>query len=313
MKFYLGTHKACWLARTDVPLFVSRRTLCGMKTLPRAKGLWALDSGAFTELKDNGKWTVSPWDYIREVRRFREEIGGMEFAVVQDWMCEPFMLKRVAYQEKIIKPDLAELVKRFPMPNGSAVSIRKLSTEDVLSACPDLTPEQQRVQIRQHQTRSTQSYIALKSLAPEVPWVPVLQGWEFDDYLWHLEQYRRAVPFSLAYFRHVGLGSVCRRQNTDMAEELVRELHGMGLKVHAFGFKLQGLERAGRYLASADSMAWSYDARNSDPLPGCTHSSCANCMTYALAWREKALKAVRRSEADEQRTLFSLPMAGGKA
>ena len=52
MKFYLGTHQTGWLAKLDVPLFVSRRRLATLRKLPRAVGSWALDSGGFTELSD---------------------------------------------------------------------------------------------------------------------------------------------------------------------------------------------------------------------------------------------------------------------
>jgi hypothetical protein len=102
----------------------------------------------------------------------------------------------------------------------------------------------------------------------------------------------------------VGLGSVCRRQHTKMAEDLVRRLHGDGVSVHAFGFKLQGLRNAARYLASSDSMAWSLDARRSPPLPGCTHRRCNNCLTYALWWRGKALRAAVGSGRAEQTLIF---------
>ncbi len=55
--FFMGTHMPSWLAKLDVPLFVSRRRLFEMKTLPRAKGIWALDSGAFTELLAYRGWS----------------------------------------------------------------------------------------------------------------------------------------------------------------------------------------------------------------------------------------------------------------
>lgn len=89
MRFFLGTHKAIWLQRTDVPLFVSRRTLAPRKRFPRALGPWALDSGGFTELNLHGEWTVTPQQYAWEVARFAGEIGNLVWAAPQDWMCEP--------------------------------------------------------------------------------------------------------------------------------------------------------------------------------------------------------------------------------
>jgi hypothetical protein len=42
-------------------------------------------------------------------------------------------------------------------------------------------------------------------------------------------------------------------------------------------------------LASADSLAWSFEARRAAPLAGCSHANCANCLQYATAWRERTL------------------------
>jgi len=92
----------------------------------------------------------------------------------------------------------------------------------------------------------------------------------------------------------VGLGSVCRRQNTSEAGTIVRSL--APLKLHYFGAKLTGLESFGDALVSADSMAWSYRARRDWPLPGCTHKSCANCARYALRWRDRLMAGL-----DQQR------------
>ena len=37
--------------------------------------------------------------------------------------------------------------------------------------------------IAAHQVRTVANYLELRSLAPDLPFVPVLQGWERDDYL----------------------------------------------------------------------------------------------------------------------------------
>src|SRR5262249_17744829 len=85
----------------------------------------------------------------------------------------------------------------------------------------------------------------------------------------------------------VGVGSVCRRQSTTDAGRILTALHLAGLtRLHGFGFKITGLRRYGRLLASADSMAWSYTARRQPPLSGCVgHLNCANCPRYAASWR----------------------------
>lgn len=100
MTFYLGTHEVAWLARLRVPLFVSVRRLRNRATLPRASCPWALDSGGFTELSMNGSWTSKARRYAKEVRWIQQEIGNMQWASSQDWMCEPWILEKTGNQIK---------------------------------------------------------------------------------------------------------------------------------------------------------------------------------------------------------------------
>ncbi len=256
-RFYLGTHEPTWLRVSgEWPLFVSRIRLARRNhDNLRACRPWALDSGGFTELNRSGRWTVSPADYAAEVRRWREQIGHLEWAAAQDWMCEPFVLSKTG------------------------------------------------LTVREHQERTVANYLELLRIAPDLPWVPVLQGWEFEDYLRCRQMYASA-GVDLASLPLVGLGSVCRRQNTGMVEELVRHLYAGGIQLHGFGFKLQGLARCADVLASADSMAWSYAARKRAPLPGCPHKSCANCYRYAALWRERVVSAIGRDRGAEQLTFW---------
>jgi hypothetical protein len=92
--FYLGAHHEGWLASARFPLFVSHSRLRHRKTLPRAAGRWSLDSGGFMQLKLHGEWNESPRSYCAAVRRYHDEIGSMDFAAPQDWMCEPWITGR---------------------------------------------------------------------------------------------------------------------------------------------------------------------------------------------------------------------------
>ena len=92
--FYLGAHHPNWLAHVGVPLFVSRRALFSRRSFPRAVGRWALDSGGYSELEKFGRWSVSASQYATEVRLFSEQIGVPDFAAPQDWMCEPWLLRK---------------------------------------------------------------------------------------------------------------------------------------------------------------------------------------------------------------------------
>lgn len=95
MKFYLGTHHATqrWF-NLEVPLFASRRVLTGRKKLPQARTEWALDLGGFTELNLYGHWETDLHDYVRDVWRFKNEIGNLEWVAPMDWMCEPQVLAK---------------------------------------------------------------------------------------------------------------------------------------------------------------------------------------------------------------------------
>jgi hypothetical protein len=120
-----------------------------------------------------------------------------------------------------------------------------------------------------------------------VRFVPVLQGWSLDDYRRCLDLYADA-GVDLTSFETVGIGSVCRRQATDEIGQIVSAMSAEGVRLHGFGVKTAGLRKYAKYLASADSMAWSFRGRH---VPGCTttHKTEANCLPFALLWRERAL------------------------
>ena len=96
MKLYTGTHQTHWLATAGVRLFISHTRLAARlgprARLPRAIAPWALDSGGFTQLQRFGRWTFTPEQYVAAVRRYRDEIGMLEWAAPMDWMCEPWVI-----------------------------------------------------------------------------------------------------------------------------------------------------------------------------------------------------------------------------
>lgn len=277
--FYLGTHQPQWLADErcrGVPLFVSRRTLAKRKSLPRAVTPWALDSGGFTELQMHGRWTLSPAEYAAEVRRYRDEIGMLDWAAPQDWMCEPIVLAG----------------------GEAARGIRFAGTG---------------LSVEEHQRRTIENLLELRSIAPDLPFIPVLQGWSVYDYWRHHEAYS-AAGVDLSKEPRVGVGTVCRRQGTSTATLIMQSLAHGGLRLHGFGFKVLGLRASERHMESADSLAWSETARRAPPLPGHDkpgagrprgHINCANCLDYALLWRAELLDGLARQRQREQLDLFA--------
>ena len=257
MDFYLGTHHPNWLA-TDEDLFVSRRRLFERKTMPRAAGRWALDSGGFTELRLFGEWRTTEDEYVADVERYRSEIGHLEWVAPMDWMCEPFMLRRTG------------------------------------------------LTLAEHQERTVENFLRLRERLGYLV-IPVLQGWERDDYHRCIGMYE-AAGVELEEELLVGIGSVCRRQDTAEAERIFRSLDF--LRMHGFGIKIAGISAFGDVLASSDSMAWSWEARRrarrhdrqtplfdwpQQMLCGAVHpvehraKNCANCHRWATTWRDNIL------------------------
>jgi hypothetical protein len=114
--------------------------------------------------------------------------------------------------------------------------------------------------VAEHQARTVENYLTLRDLAPDLPFIPVLQGWELADYHAHADAYAAAgVDLTQPV---VGIGSVCRRQATGQIAGIFDSLHGP----RASDARLRRQDRKGSpvyadALTSADSLAWSYGAR----------------------------------------------------
>lgn len=163
--------------------------------------------------------------------------------------------------------------------------------------------------VAEHQAHTVDNYLRLRDLAPDLPIIPVVQGWTPGDYLRCADRYA-AAQVDLTGADLVGVGSVCRRQATTPAGDVLTVLHRAGItRLHGFGFKTLGLAKYGHLLSSADSMAWSAQARRQPPLPGCHgHRNCANCFRYALRWRDRVQATI--AAATQQPALFSLAPVG---
>lgn len=143
-----------------------------------------------------------------------------------------------------------------------------------------------------HQARTVDNFLQLRAIAPDFPFIPVLQGWKPGEHEACAERYASAgVDLTLEPL--VGVGTICRRQDTAEIAAIVRSLASAGYRLHGFGVKTGGLARYGHLLESADSLAWSYRAvkaarHGEGPLgDGCTHRACGNCYRFAHQWADR--------------------------
>lgn len=281
--FYLGIHRAIWMSRpefADVPVFISRVNFFDTRSgkyrreFPRAAGRYAIDSGGFSELQKHGRWTTTPEAYIAFLRRAWRDSGPFDFAAPMDHMCEPVVIHGGVFKGVVFAG-----TRQFIDPQ------HKLTDDELVHI---------------HQKTTVDNYLHLRALAPDLPIKPVLQGWTIQQYLRCARMYREA-GVDINNLPIVGLGSVCRRQNTEYASEIIRALRDDGIKhLHGFGFQITGIRQSHEELSTADSMSWSKDGRHAGPCKHPQHwgnteyqpQSEANCPSYALQWRNRNIMPI---------------------
>jgi len=144
-----------------------------------------------------------------------------------------------------------------------------------------------------HQRLTIERYDALLGCDPHTYILPALQGYAPADYVRHVDAYGQR----LAAGAWVGVGSICKRNaSVGSVEAVLRAIRGVrpDLRLHGFGLKITALQSdAVRHaLYSADSMAWSFNAR----MQG----------RNANDWREAARFERRVSTSPTQRSLLDM-------
>jgi hypothetical protein len=117
--------------------------------------------------------------------------------------------------------------------------------------------------IEEHQRLTIERYDALLACDTGGVYIlPVLQGYDPEDYVRHIEMYGERLKPEM----WVGVGSVCKRNGDPRAIE--RVLFAIknarpDLRLHGFGVKTTALSSSlvTELLHTADSMAWSFAAR----------------------------------------------------
>lgn len=130
--------------------------------------------------------------------------------------------------------------------------------------CEPWIIEKTGLSVAEHQRLTVERYGAIVAADPGVEIMPVIQGFEPEEYVRHLAMYGDRFE----YGKWVGVGSVCKRNGNPLKMLAVLEAikkHRPDLRLHGFGVKLTALANRDivRLLFSSDSMAWSFAARRS--------------------------------------------------
>lgn len=143
--------------------------------------------------------------------------------------------------------------------------------------CEPFILEKTGLTVKDHQELTIQRFDKIRSLT-DFPIMPVIQGYEIDDYLDHIKMYGNRLS------GRVGVGSLCKRNRDVKKIETILfeikkkiphcQLHGFGLKKTAL---FSGLVR--KCLYSCDSMAWDYEARRKN------YGKNPNSMRYPYAYK----------------------------
>lgn len=258
---------------------------------------WALDSGGFKELDLHGRYTFTADQYVRAVRRYDTEIGGLEWAAHMDMMCEPDQLAKTRLR----------------------VRDHLLMTVDNYEECHSLWWDYQDAEDGYANERNSEF----------CPIKPVIQGWTLAERLACIDLYEER-GIHLADELVVGLGSICRLANTTEGVALLRALHAelerrypgriengieypSGLALHLFGVKTNALAQAPHTGESSDSRAWGMAGMHRGGR--CQHPDSGviweqNCPVYAREWLDRVLDGVDEALAERARTMVPAYVQG---
>jgi hypothetical protein len=155
-----------------------------------------------------------------------------------------------------------EYANHVARTDADLVALQDLPCEDeALDACDRSVDEQVHASTRQ-QAETKRAMDAMNDFDPEL--VPVIQGWEPDDYLRSIEDLESA---GLDLTGRVGVGTLCRRNAKDDIRRVIMAIDsvlGDEVELHGFGVKTNVLQYAEvrNLLTSADSQSYNDRARN---------------------------------------------------
>lgn len=189
------------------------------------------------------------------ISRLRERKGPFP---VNDWIMDSqafTTIKKYGGYPRPVREYADQIVRWRANGNLLAATTQDYMCEPTMLAITGLT-------VADHQRLTIERYDELLACQTGVYIMPVLQGYEPDEYVSHIRQYGARLPQNA----WVGVGSVCKRNSSPkrVLDVLIAiKTERPDLRLHGFGLKTTALAEGTirHLLESADSMAWSYAAR----------------------------------------------------
>lgn len=258
----------------------------------------ALDSAGFTAMAgwakkgpQAGMASIYPWT-LQAYLDLAQSLGSAcSWYSQPDFCCEPE-----------IASDRAERRRRVELTAMSlSYSLQETQIREVLA-------EREFTHVKSASRR--RSLMINNSIRPPVP---VLQGWDADDYRYSAELLRNTwLPWEKLYgLKLIGLGSVCRRSLSDPKHGVfailraIEDLIPAGAKLHLFGVKGRALQELAKHplVASADSMAYDFQARMKAAKEGRSNEMSGR-ISAMHDWMARHALAAARGFGAEQGSLF---------
>ena len=178
--------------------------------------------------------------------------------VARTWIMDSGAFSQVAKcgDHSLTAKEYAEHIKRW---SRCGILVRAVAQDYM---CEDFILEKLGRTVEEHQEMTIRNYLDLiqEMKDCDVPILPVLQGYEPEEYAKHVHDYGSLLKPNA----WVGVGSICKRNSNP--ESIIDVLNAIleirsDLRLHGFGIKKTCLQDSAirDRLFSADSMSWIYD------------------------------------------------------
>ena len=282
----IPSYRPTWLEKGfdwGIPLLISANALrkpatatlpARFRSVPWQRGI-ALDSGGFHLMMQSRKRGCSNPDYSWTVGEYCQYAltSGWDWWVSMDYPCEPKLAPTRAMRRRRIKATVSNFEQSVKWTDRFVKDRDKLLKAGAISqeVWNYLQPTG-RVSGLGHPMKGRRNLIFGLEPSQMGLWnihgpdpVPVIQGWETDEYLECAELYDRRV-FKGRWPDFIAIGSVCARKRIQEVLDIVDALDFVlppNVRFHLFGVKGTGFGKLGSNprVASVDSLAWDYAAR----------------------------------------------------